>query len=168
MNSSTILKWSDVVSPTLTPNQYLINYKDKVKHNFKVYKPKKEVIKKIQHLLLERGEHLNILVLGAEWCPDCTRNLPSMIKILKKMKKDLLTMKILYGVVVNALHKPEDPIWHKSRSPPEAIDPKFNLQKVPTFYFFNKKGEHLGNIIEKPEENSTLEEEMLEILHKSL
>ena len=47
--------------------------------------------------------------------------------------------------------------------PPEAVDPKFNLSAVPTFYFFNGEGKFLGKIIERP--TKSLEEDILDILN---
>jgi hypothetical protein len=77
-------------------------------------------------------------------------------------------VKVLYGIMKNALHKPGETIWHKKRSPPEATDPKFDLGAIPTFYFFNKSGKYLGEIVENPKDQSTLEEDILQIIEKNL
>jgi hypothetical protein len=87
-----------------------------------------------------------------------------MIKIIRNMKEVKIELKILYGIMVNALHKQDDILWHKTRSPPEAVDSKFELKAIPTFYLFNSSGTLLDVIIENPKNNSTLEEEMLSIL----
>jgi len=89
-----------------------------------------------------------------------------MIKLIKRMKTDDVELGILYGIMVNALYKPGESIWHKTRSPPEASNPKFDLKAIPTFYFFNKNNEYLGQIIEHPKE--TIEEDTLEILKEKL
>jgi thiol-disulfide isomerase/thioredoxin len=135
---------------------------------YKNYEPKKEILKKISTLLQEKKEKLKIVALGADWCPDCSRNIPRMIKITETIPSVDIEFKILYGIIVNALHKPGDVIWHKKRSPPEAVNPKFNLKAIPTFYFFNKAGNLIDVIIEKPKINSSLEEELLEILENIL
>jgi hypothetical protein len=54
-----------------------------------------------------------------------------MIKIQKSMKNEDVDFKILYGIMVNALHKPGETIWHKKRSPPEAVKAIFDLKKNP-------------------------------------
>jgi hypothetical protein len=108
------------------------------------------------------------VALGADWCPDCSVNVPKMIKIVKSIDISKIELEILYGVMVNALHKPGETIWHKKRSPPEAVDPKFDLSKIPTFYFFDANGNYLGVIVENPKYGSTLEEDTLEILEKNL
>jgi hypothetical protein len=156
------LKWNDLVSPTMTPEEYLKLYGDKVEYNFKTYTPKMNILEKIKNILKDKDEKLKIVALGADWCPDCSRNVPRMIKIVQLIESQNVDLKILYGIMVNALHKPGETIWHKNRSPPEAVDPKFSLKAIPTFYFFNSAGEYLGIIVEHPK--ATLEEDVLEIL----
>ena len=56
--------------------------------------------------------------------------------------------------------------WHKTRSPSEAVNPKFNLKAIPTFYFFNRNNEFLGIIEENPKK--TIEEDTLEIIKEGL
>lgn len=160
------LKWDDLVSPTMNPDDYLEQFGEKIDNNYKTYKPKSEVLEKIKNLLDKNKEKLNIVALGADWCPDCIRNVPRMIKIIKLMKSKDIEFRILYGIMVNALHKPGETIWHEKRSPPEAVDPRFELKAIPTFYFFNKNKEFIGIIKENPKD--TIEEDMLEILKTSL
>ena len=165
MSSPKELHWNDLVSPTMTPEEYLKEFGDKISLNYKTYEPKNDVLKKIQKILSEKKETLKIVALGADWCPDCNRNVPRMIKIVKQMKSKSIEFRILYGIMVNALHKPDEAIWHKTRSPPEAVDPKFQLKAIPTFYFFNKKEQFIGIIKENPTE--TIEEDILKILKKN-
>lgn len=168
MNDKSVLKWNDLVSPTMTPEEYLKEYGDKIESNYKIYEPNEDVIKKIKEILKNKNEKLKIVSLGADWCPDCNRNVPRMIKIIEFMESNDVDLKILYGIMVDALHKKNEAIWHKKRSPPEAIDPKFNLKKIPTFYFFKADDELIGTIVENPKWESTLEEDLLEILKNKL
>ncbi len=168
MNSIKHLKWSDLISPTMTPDEYFKIYKEKISKVYESYEPKSEIIEKIKQFLKSKQEKLKIVVLGADWCPDCSKHIPRMIKLIKNINTKDVTLKILYGIMVNALHKPEETIWHKKRSPPEATDPKFELKAIPTFYFFNKNGEYIGVIVENPKLTSTLEEDILEILEKKI
>ena len=168
MTSKLDLKWEDLVSPTMTPDDYLKEFGEKIAHSYETYEPKLDILEKILNLLKEKRELLKIVALGADWCPDCNRNVPRMIKIVQLMKSKDVDFQILYGIMVNALNKPGDTIWHKKRSPPEAIEPKFDLKKIPTFYFFNAKGDFLGLIVENPKYSSTLEEDLLEILEENL
>lgn len=168
MVSGNKVKWQDIVSPTMTPDEYLKIYNDKIAYTYKTYKLKIDVIKKIEDLLNSKDENLKILAFGADWCPDCSKNIPRMIKIIKYLNMKNIDFKILYGIMTNAFHKLGETIWHKTRSPPEAVDPKFDLKKIPTLYFFNKDGDYLGTIVENPKYKSTLEEDLLEIIQKSL
>jgi hypothetical protein len=135
MGTKEELKWSDLVSPTMTPEDYLKSYGEKIAYNYKTYEPKKDVLEDINKILKSKNQQLKIVALGADWCPDCSLNIPRMIKIIKFMKSGDIDFRILYGIMVNALHKPGDIIWHKTRSPPEAINSKFKLS--PTFFPFS-------------------------------
>ncbi|MCK4370822.1 MAG: thioredoxin family protein [Candidatus Lokiarchaeota archaeon] len=168
MNLKFDLKWSDLVSPTMTPDEYLKIYGDKIKRVYESYEPKSDTLNDIKNLLKNKKEKLKIIALGADWCPDCSRNVPRMIKIVKFLNTEEVGLQILYGIMVNALHKPGETIWHKNRSPPEANDPKFDLKAIPSFYFFNDAGEYLGIIVENPDYTSTLEEDILKILKRSI
>lgn len=162
------LKWKDLTSPTLSPDKYLERYENRVNSNYESYKPKIEILENIKTKLENKNQKLKIVALGADWCPDCSANVPKMIKIVKSMDASKVELEILYGVMVNALHKPRETIWDEKRSPPEAINPKFDLSKIPTFYFFDESGNYLGVIVEHPKYGSTLEEDTLEILEKNL
>jgi hypothetical protein len=164
MNAKSELTWRDIISPTMTPDDYMEQFGEKIGFYYEIYEPKKGILEEIDQLLISNNEVLKILVLGAEWCPDCNTNVPRMIKIIKTLNKVNTVFRILYGIMVNALHKPDEPIWHETRSPPEAVNPKFDLKKIPTFYFFDSSGMLLGIIIENPKFQSTLEEDMLTIL----
>ncbi|MFX0042443.1 MAG: thioredoxin family protein [Promethearchaeota archaeon] len=160
------LKWNDLVSPTMTPDEYLDTYGDKIADNYKTYEPNPAILEKIKANLKNKKEKLKIVALGADWCPDCSLNVPRMIKVVKLMKSNDISLHILYGIMVNALHKPGEKIWHKKRSPPEAVDPKFKLKAIPTFYFFNANGDFLDVIVENPK--ASIEEDTLEILEKNM
>lgn len=168
MSNKSKLKWNDLISPSMNPDDYLKEFGDKIEFNYKTYEPKVNVLERIKDLLEKKNEKLKIVALGADWCPDCNRNVPRMIKNIKTIKSNNIDLRILYGIMVNALHKPGETIWHKKRSPPEALDPKFDLKKIPTFYFFNGNDDLIGVIVENPKWESTLEDDILEILENKL
>lgn len=166
MKNNLDLNWTDLVSPTMSPDDYLREFGDKISYNYKVYEPKVDILKEIKAVFTNNNEQLKIVALGADWCPDCNKNIPRMIKLVKKLNTNDVEFRILYGIMVNALHKPGETLWHKTRSPPEAVNPKFELEKIPTFYFFNKNGDYLGQIKENPKK--TIEEDTLEIIQENL
>ena len=163
-----ILIWSDLKSKTMSINDYKKKFFDKKRElfqNYEDYGPKKETIEKIKELLSKTEKNAKILAIGAEWCPDCSQNIPRMVKIIENFENANIDFQILYGVKVNAFKKKGESLWHKRKSPPEATSPKFNLMAIPTFFLFiNDK--YKGRIVEKPKEFSTLEEELLNILQK--
>ena len=103
--------------------------------------------------------------MGAEWCHDCEEQVPSMIKVVKKLNSENIEMKILYGIKVNAFRKEGEILWDKRHSVPEAIDPKFNLTAIPTFYIF-QVNQLIGRIVEHPKRFSSLERDLCKILGK--
>ncbi len=98
MKAKINLKWSDVVSPTLSPNEYLKTYRDRVKSIYESYEPKADIIEKIKNKLINKNQILRIVALGADWCPDCTINVPKMLKIIKTMDIDEMNIQVLYGI----------------------------------------------------------------------
>lgn len=164
------LKWDDIKSSTMNTEKYLEHIKEKkdMINNFNTYSPNEDVIEQISTLLSDKNEEINLLAIGADWCHDCAKQVPSMLKIIKNLNNTPIKFRILYGVKTNPFHKEDEPLWHKEKSPPEATDPKFNLEAIPTFYFFKKDGQYVGRIVEGPAENSTLEQEFLKILEINL
>jgi len=164
------LEWTDIKSTPLNYKEYIKKFKNKkeIIETLKNYKPKTKVIRKIKNLLKIKQIELKILVIGAEWCPDCIKYAPQLIKIIERIDIKNITLEFIYGVKLNPFHKKGDIIWHKTKSPPEAIDPKFSLEKIPTIYFFNTDGKLFGKIIESPKKFPRLEREMLYILQNKL
>jgi len=163
------LRWSDLKSPTIGPDEYLEKIKDKTYliKNYENYSPKSKIVNAIKEFVLNNQEKLKILAIGADWCPDSSRNVPGIVKLIKEMKNIDIELHILYGVKSDYSKKNKNSVWDEENSPPEATDPKFGLKNLPTFYFFNKKGNYLGRIVENPKKFSTLEEDLLNILKRS-
>ena len=161
------LKWSDIKSDTMTIDEYLKNFKDKkeIANNYENYKPKTKHLEHIKDVIAGKHKKLRILAIGADWCHDCAEQVPHMIKIVKKLDTDDIDMKILYGIKVNAFRKEGEILWDKRHSPPEAVDPKFDLTAIPTFFIF-KDNEIVGRIVEHPKRFSTLERDFCNILQK--
>ena len=88
-----------------------------------------------------------------------------MSKIYDKLKDFTLDFKIIYGVKVDPYKKKnkEKVAWSERHSPPEAINSKFDLIKIPVIYIFNQNGNFINRIVENPE-NDTLEEDILSFL----
>ena len=81
MTNKVDLKWNDLVSPTMSPDEYLKEFGDKIVYNYKTYEPKTDVLEEIKDFLKNKKESLKIMALGADWCPDCNRNVPRIFII---------------------------------------------------------------------------------------
>jgi len=51
MNSIKDLQWNDLISPTMTPKEYMKIFGDKAKKVYESYEPKSKIIEKIRDLL---------------------------------------------------------------------------------------------------------------------
>jgi len=71
-----------------------------------------------------------------------------------------LEVRIFGGLKKDALshsHK-----WRIPPSPPETE--LYNIEKLPTILILNLDGREIGRIVENPKKQSTLEQELLEII----
>ena len=160
------LIWDDITSQVMNPQKYMKKSSEKkeVLETYENYKPNKVAIKKIKDYLLKNKEELKFFAIGAIWCPDCNENIPRMIKILEEFED--IEFKILYGVKVDVYKKKNKAkvMWNSEKSPQEAVNPKFELLKIPTIYIFNQEGKYVNRIVENPREGSTLEEDIADYL----
>ena len=162
-----VLKWSDIKSEAMSMDEYLKEFEDRedIINNYENYIPKSKHLTHIEVFMEEIPGSLGIFVMGAVWCPDSTEQIPDMIKILKELNSDNIEMRILYGIKMNLPRKNGEILWDKNTSPLEAVDPKFDLVAIPTFYFFIDD-EYVGRIVEHPKKFSTLERDFCNIIKK--
>jgi thiol-disulfide isomerase/thioredoxin len=151
----------------MTIEKYLDKFKDKaeIMDNYSNYIPKSKYLKRIGNILTKNPYKLRIFTMGTEWCHDCQKKVPAMVKIVKILNSDRLEMKILYGIKVNAFRKKGEILWDIKHSPPESFDPKFNLNAIPTFFIF-KDNELIGRIVEESKRRSALERDLMRIIKK--
>jgi thiol-disulfide isomerase/thioredoxin len=169
MNDLKNLTWSDIESDLMDPQEFKSKIKEKPEkwNNYQKYKLERKIIKKIKKLLKKKNQKIKLVAIGAEWCKDCSIQLPRMIKISEEFEREIFEFYILYGVMVNAFHKEGELKWHKEKSPPEAANPKFDLHAIPTIYIFNKEGKYMNRIVEKPTKTGRLENEILHLLENT-
>ncbi|MFX1338627.1 MAG: thioredoxin family protein [Promethearchaeota archaeon] len=163
------LTWADIKSETMFIDDYLKIFKDKAEivKNYEKYKPKTKHLKHIKDFISKKHIKVKILAMGAQWCHDCAEQVPHMIKIVKELGAEYIDITMLYGIKVNVFRKEGEILWDKKHSPPEAVDPKFDLNAIPTFFIF-KENELIGRIVERPKRFSTLERDLCNILNKCL
>ncbi len=91
-----------------------------------------------------------IKIVFGTWCGDSKVNVPNFFKVLDNLQFKEKNVEI---IAVDGAKKAENGI----------ID-GLNIQRVPTFIVFDKKGKELGRIVEHPK--TTLEGDLLAIYQK--
>lgn len=91
-----------------------------------------------------------IKIVFGTWCGDSKVNVPNFFKVLDALHFKEKNVEI---IAVDGNKKAENGII-------DGLD----IQRVPTFIVFDKKGKELGRIVEHP--NATLEADLLEIYKK--
>jgi len=154
-----IIDLKQVIEKTSAVDEYIRNlpqpYKGKFIERKQTYQLEEDVIHKIKGL--ENTENLLIVVFSAEWCKDCTANVPILALLDEKAN---IKVRVFGGMKTDTLNPKET--WRIPPSPPEAK--LFNVQKIPHIMVFDDQGKQLGTIIENPRTGNTLEEEILYII----
>ncbi|GGI28545.1 thioredoxin family protein [Pedobacter mendelii] len=97
---------------------------------------------------LIKKEHIKIIF--GTWCGDSKVNVPNFFKVLDALQFKVKNVEI---IAVDGHKKAENGII-------DGLD----IQRVPTFIIYDKKGKELGRIVEHPK--ATLEGDFLNILKK--
>ena len=101
-----------------------------------------------------------IVVFSAEWCKDCYNNVP----VLAHLNRDTGLEVLVFGHLMRN-SKNHGNRWSVPPSPSEVEE--FDVQKIPLIIVLNAQGQVLGEIVENPPENKTLEQSLLDILDAS-
>lgn len=121
-------------------------YKGWFDYNYKNYKPKADVVKKISKNL----KGVSVLCFMGTWCGDSKRETPRFYKIMELANFDFKNNFEMVAV-------------NRSKRTPDNLQEGHNIIRVPTFIFY-KKGKELGRFVEYPRE--TMEEDILKILRE--
>ena len=120
------------------------------------YKLNKETVEKIKAY----ADSAVVVVFSAEWCPDCYRNVPVLGLISEETGLEVR----VFGHLMRNVKDPDE-AW---AIPPSPLEVKtFNVVKIPLITVINQDGEKLGEIVENPPKDFTLEEAILDILIKA-
>ena len=101
-----------------------------------------------------------VVVFSAEWCPDCHRNLPVLGLIAEATGIETL----VFGHIMRD-SKSSTRRWAVPPSPPEVDE--FKVERIPHIFVLDHMGIKIGEIIENPPVDKTLEEALLKILKGS-
>lgn len=145
---------------TVSIHDYLEKLSEPFKEKFferkRTYKLNSEVTERLK----EYAKKIFIVAFSAEWCKDCTANIPVLALLSEKAD---IKIRVFGNLKKDPLNPKEK--WRIPPSPPEVKT--FNVDKIPHIMIFNRQGKLLGTIIENPKEPNSLEEEILEIVEKA-
>jgi len=147
----------EIKKKTVSVKEYLDSLKQPFREKFltrkQAYQPKREAINQLKKF----AEKYVVVAFSAEWCKDCTANIPVLAIISEATG---LKVRIFGGLI-------KDPLSHtrKWRIPPSPPEVKtFNVEKIPHIILFDKEGKEIGRIVENPKHMPTLEQELCEIV----
>jgi thiol:disulfide interchange protein len=146
---------------TVSVNRYIEDLEQPFKEKFltreQTYQLKQEAIDQLKKV----ADRYLIVAFSAEWCKDCSVNVPVLALISEATR---LEVRIFGGLMKDPLSHTRK--WRIPPSPPEVET--FNVEKIPLIVIFDKEGREIGRIIENPTHKPTLEEELCEIVKSQI
>jgi hypothetical protein len=148
---------SEIRKRTVSANQYIDSLKQPFRDKFlarrQTYQLKQEAINQLKKLT----NKYMIVAFSAEWCKDCSLNIPVLAIISETTG---LEVRIFGGLKKDSLSHTRR--WRIPPSPQEVET--FHVDKIPLIIVFDEEGKDIGKIIENPREKPTLEEELVKII----
>jgi hypothetical protein len=147
----------ETIKRTVSVSQYMdtltLPFPEKFLMRKQAYQLKPEAINQLKKF----SNRYVIVAFSAGWCKDCTANI-SVLALISEATE--LEVRIFGGLK-------EDPLSHTRKwrippSPPEVET--FHVDKIPLIMVFDREGREIGRIVENPQEEPTLEEELLRII----
>ncbi len=131
----------------------LEKYRQMFKNGVEDYQIKEDVLAKIAEIV--KTKRFAIRVFAADWCKDTRKAMPALSIIAIRIPD--IDLKILGGIK----NVPFDSNirWMVPPSPPEVDT--FDIRAIPTIIVFDKNGEEIGRMVERPEATESIEEEIL-------
>jgi thiol-disulfide isomerase/thioredoxin len=148
---------SELRKRTVSVSQYIESLKQPFHEKFltrkQAYQLKQEAINQLKKF----ADRYIVVAFSAEWCKDCTANIPVLALISEATG---LEVRIFGGLKKDPLGYTRK--WRIPPSPPEVKT--FQVDKIPLIIVFDKEGKDIGKIIENPQKKPTLEEELIQII----
>ena len=148
---------SEIRKKTISVEQYLDSLEEPFHERFLTKKQTYKLSQEAVNQLKKIADKYVIVAFSAEWCKDCTVNIPVLALISEATE---LEVRIFGGLK-------KDPLGHtrKWRIPPSPQEVEtFQVDKIPLIIVFDKNGKDVGKIIENPQKKPTLEEELIQIV----
>jgi thiol-disulfide isomerase/thioredoxin len=124
---------------------------------FKEYYNEYQLDSNITESLRVWADKIVIVVISAAWCKDCRFAIP----VLRHLHEQIGLETRIFGKVKTDPLNP-DRQWAVPPSPPEVDE--WAVKAIPWIVIFDKNGNELATIIEKPQAKPTLEAEILHVL----
>ena len=119
-------------------------FKDWFNYGYNEYNINTEITAELKSLL----QNKKIKAFMGTWCGDSQEQVPYFYRILDDLDFNFDNLEM---IAVN-----------HTKKTPDNLEKGLNIFRVPTFIFYNEKGDELGRIVEYPIE--TLEADMVKIL----
>ncbi|MHA1948400.1 MAG: thioredoxin family protein [Candidatus Thorarchaeota archaeon] len=149
----------DIKSRTTNVQGYIDELRDKdrdvIIEAYNEYKLDVGVVDELKDILKD----MSVVIFSAAWCGDCKRGMPVMLHLEEKLGLEIM----VFGKIKTAPLDP-DKQWAVPPSPPEVND--WGAKAIPYFVFFDKDGNEVATLTEKPTVKDTLEAEILYILKR--
>ena len=157
MNHGFMVDLNNIRARTMTVKEYIDSADEKNREllieMYNSYNLKLDVLDELRPIIKD----VTVVVLSALWCKDCKNAMPVLLHLEEKIGMDIR----MFGGIKTAPLDP-DRQWAVPPSPPEIDD--WKVKAIPWFEFFDKKGNRVATLIEKPTVKETLEEEILYVL----
>lgn len=98
-----------------------------------------------------------LIVFSAQWCKDCTTNIPVLTLISEATG---LKVRVFSGLKKDSLSQTQK--WRIPPLPPEVQ--MFNVDKLPLIVIMDNNGNEIGRIVENPKLIPSLEQELCKII----
>ncbi len=128
-------------------------FKDKFEIRYQEAEIPDEYISRLKQLLARK----TIIAFSAEWCKDCSNNIPVLAKISEKIG---VPFKILGGIKSDP--KGKGPYWKSPPSPSEINELK--IKRIPWIAVIDDDGNIHAIIDENPKYKPTVYEELIYLL----
>jgi len=150
---------SEIRKKTVSVKEYLDEIKQPFREKFVTRKQTYILNQKAVNFLKKFADKFVVVAFSAEWCKDCTTNIP-ILALISEITG--IEVRIFGGLMKDPLSHTRK--WRIPPSPPEVEI--FQVDKIPHIILFDKEGKEVGKIIENPLEEATLEEELGKIINR--
>ncbi len=128
-------------------------FKDRFVSRYEETEIPEEYLQRLQQLLTGK----TIIAFSAEWCKDCSNNIPVLARISEKIG---VPFKILGGIKSDP--KGKGPYWKSPPSPPEINE--LNIKRIPWIAVIDDEGNIHAIIDENPKYKQTVYEELIYLM----